>query len=228
MVVSQIKKRDGTIVSFKPSKVASALEKTMLAVSVENDVLLKELTDKVIAKLNEGKLPDFVPTVEEIQDVVETVLINEGHAQFAKAYILYRQKRAELRKEKQNILGRLDDSKLSVNGLLVAKSRYLQILPNGVIETPKEMFFRVAKAVSNAEKKYNKTPEYMAELEEDFLEILSSLEFVPSGRILANAGTQKGMLYSSFVIPIEDSMKGIFRALYDKALVQRLGGGTGF
>ncbi len=229
MVVTQARKRDGTIVPFESSKIAEAIEKAMLAVGIDNEELPNQLADIASNEINAKHPEEYIPSVEEIQDSVERTLINEGHAEIAKAYILYRQKRAEVRKLKQNILGRLDDSKLNINGLLIAKSRYLQKDEFGnVIESPKDMLRRVAKAIANNEKHYKKNEEYVKQLETSFFEIMNHLEFVPSGRILANAGTRQGMLYSSFVIPIEDNMRGIFRALYDKALIQRLGGGTGF
>ncbi len=101
----------------------------------------------VTTQLNNAHPSDYIPSVEEIQDAVEKVLINQGQARMAKSYILYRQKRTEFRKLKQNILGKLDDSKLSVNGLMIAQSRYLnKNKDEHVIETPKEMFKRVAKS----------------------------------------------------------------------------------
>ena len=226
MGISKIKKRDGTIVKFKLSKIATAIEKAMLAVGIDEELLPKKLADTLITEINKKHPDDYVPSVEEIQDIVEKILINKGHAEMAKAYILYRQKRTEIRKLKQNILGRLDDSKLNVNGLLIAQSRYL--LKDKEIETPKEMFKRVAKSVAHAEKLYGKSSKEIHDIEEQFFETIAALEFVPGGRILANAGTNHDMLYNIFVIPIEDSMKSIFRALYHKALIQRYGGGTGF
>ncbi len=229
MSFSQIKKRDGTIVEFDINKAITAIEKTMLAVGIDDDDLPKHLSQKAVEEALKIYKSDHIISIEEMQDIIEKTLINQGQARMAKAYILYRQKRAELRKLKHNILGRMDDSKLNINGLLIAKSRYLQKDAEGnVIETPKQMFKRVASAVSNAEKNYNKSQDEIQQLEKEFTEIMHSLEFIPSGRILTNAGTKNSMIYSSFVIPIEDSMKGIFRALYHKALVQRLGGGTGF
>ncbi|HHI03917.1 MAG TPA: adenosylcobalamin-dependent ribonucleoside-diphosphate reductase [Candidatus Woesearchaeota archaeon] len=226
MGISKIRKRDGTIVKFKLSKIATAIEKAMLAVGIDDDLLPRRLADTVITELNKKHPDEYIPNVEEVQDIVEKTLINKGHAKMAKAYILYRQKRTEIRKLKQNILGKLDDSKLNVNGLLIAQSRYL--LKDKEIETPKEMFRRVAKHVASAEKLYSKSGKKIAEIEEQFFDMISALEFVPGGRILANAGTNHNMLYNIFVIPIEDSMKGIFKALYHKALIQRYGGGTGF
>ncbi|MEM2131331.1 MAG: adenosylcobalamin-dependent ribonucleoside-diphosphate reductase [Candidatus Woesearchaeota archaeon] len=204
-------------------KIVEEQNKLNSTITENTSEIEKEKIEKEKQKIN------YIPSVEEIQDIIEKVLINEGHAEIAKSYILYRQKRAELRKLKQDILGKFDDSKLSINGLLIAKNRYLLKDNEGnVLESPKEMFKRVSKAVANAEKLYKKPEQERKKLENDFYEIMHSLEFVPSGRILANAGKKKSMLYSSFVIPIEDNIKGVFKALYEKALIQRLGGGTGF
>jgi ribonucleoside-diphosphate reductase alpha chain len=229
MVISQVKKRDGTIVPFRVPKIAIAIEKAMVSCGIDDEELPKKIAEAAAEDVHKKFEDQFVPSVEQIQDVVEHTLMNMGHPEMAKSYILYRQKRAELRKIKENILGAVDDSNLSINGLLIAKSRYLQRDSAGnITETPKQMIYRVAKTVANAEKQYKKKEEEIRLFEEQFYDMISSLEFLPSGRIFANAGTKENMLYSSFVIPIEDSMKGIFRALYDKALVQRVGGGTGF
>ncbi len=228
MNISKIRKRDGTIVKFKQKKVIAAIEKTMLAVGIEDENLAESLAEKAI-RLAESSFPEgHIISVEEMQDIVEKTLINEGQAKMAKAYILYRQKRTELRKLKKNILGRLDDSKLSVNGLLIAKSKYLAKKSPSETESPKEMFMRIARAAADVERNFGKPEDEITNIGENFFEIMRLLEFIPSGRILANAGIKNNMLYSNFVIPIEDSMKGIFKALYHKALVQRLGGGTGF
>ena len=229
MSISKIKKRDGSITKFKSIKIIKAIEKSMLAVGLEDDDLAKNLAINVIDFINEIYPDNYIISIEEIQDVVEKILIDDNQARMAKAYILYRQKRNEIRKLKQNILGKVEDSKLNVNGLLIAKSRYLLKDPNSnIIETPKQMFERVSNFVANAEKLYNKSETEINELKENFYDMISSLDFIPSGRILANSNTKNNMLFSSFVIPIEDSMKGIFRALYYKALIQRFGGGTGF
>jgi len=77
---SQIRKRDGTIVKFKASKVAAALEKTMLAVGIDDDNLPKLLAEQVINQALKIHSVDYVISVEEMQDIAEKTLINEGHA----------------------------------------------------------------------------------------------------------------------------------------------------
>jgi ribonucleoside-diphosphate reductase alpha chain len=227
--ITKVTKRDGTITKFSSKPIHIAIEKAFLAVNVDDETLVKILTDKIVDDLNENYDDTHTPNVEEVQDFIENILMEEGHSKVAKAYILYRQKRSEVRQLKKNILGRLDDSKLDVNGLLLAKNRYLKKDESGqAIETPRDMFRRVAKSVADVEKRYDKTSDQIKIIEDEFYDIIESLQFLPSGRILANAGHKNDMIYSSYVIPIEDSMKGVFKALYHKALVQRLGGGTGF
>ena len=91
--------------------------------------------------------------MEQVQDLVEITLINEGHARTAKAYILYRQKRAEIRKAK-TMLGIVDELKLPLNSILVLERRYLQKDENGkVMESTGKMFRRIAKGIAEVEKR---------------------------------------------------------------------------
>ena len=85
--------------------------------------------------------------------------------------------------------------------------------------------------MSNIDYVYDKDPAKFNDakpIEEKFFSVLNSLEFIPGGRILAEAGTESSQLFSCFVLPLEDSMKNIFKTLYEKALIQRVGGGIGF
>ncbi|MBI3412534.1 MAG: hypothetical protein HY051_00445 [Candidatus Aenigmarchaeota archaeon] len=147
MVIEQIVKRDGGIVNFNREKITSAIFRAARSVGGNDKTIAEKLSNEVVRLLEErGKL---VPTVEEIQDVVEKVLIESGHAATAKAYILYRQKRAELREEKKKILEKTNvdevDKVFDVNALRVLKSRYLRKSEDGkLIETPKQLFTRVA------------------------------------------------------------------------------------
>ena len=145
--ISKIKKRDGRIADFDQSKITEAIFKAAKAVGGKDRKLTRQLSDKVVADME--KLGKEMPSVEEIQDIVEKVLIEEGHAATAKAYILYRQQRAELRKEKQLVLEKEDidgvDKIFDVNALRVLKARYLRKDATGrLTETPKQLFTRVA------------------------------------------------------------------------------------
>ena len=117
--------------------------------------------------------------------------------------------------------------KLSFNAWKVLQKRYLLKDEEGnVIETPEEMFKRVAVAVASADNLYKGTDTCKAEKE--FYQVMSSLEFLPNSPTLMNAGTQINQLSACFVIYIEDSMEGIFNALKHMALIHKSGGGVGF
>ncbi|MEM1556676.1 MAG: ATP cone domain-containing protein, partial [Candidatus Bathyarchaeia archaeon] len=103
MPVSFIRKRDGRIVPFDPDKIKNAIHKAIQAVRGEDGELAAKLSAQVVAIVEE-RFKDRIPSVEDVQDIVEQVLIKNGHDAVAKAYILYRHQRAELR-EKKKLLG---------------------------------------------------------------------------------------------------------------------------
>jgi ribonucleoside-diphosphate reductase alpha chain len=115
---------------------------------------------------------------------------------------------------------------LSENALKVLRARYLlKDLRGKIIETPEQMFRRVAKTMAEAESKYGSSPSMW---EERFFELMSDLRFLPNSPALMNAGKKEGQLAACFVLPVEDSMKSIFGTLKDAALILKSGGGTGF
>lgn len=226
--ISKIIKRDGAIVKFDSDRILEAIMAAFKAVGSENKEKANELTEFIVEKVNQKFHKHSIPAVEEIQDLVEQALIEKGYGQTAKAYILYRQKRADLREAKLGVLGFIDDSKLSLNGAIIAKEKYLLKDEKGQLaESPSQLFRRVAKYLAIVDKKYDKKAKTQ-EKENDFYEIMSSLKFIPAGRILANAGTKMNQLSNAFVIPIYDSLEDIFRALSEQAAVHKSGGGTGF
>ncbi len=122
----------------------------------------------------------------------------------------------------------MEKNPLSENAVKVLNARYLRRDPDqNIIETPEELFLRVAKAVAMAELQLGK-PQDAEQWEEIFLNMIRSRDFLPNSPTLMNAGTGLGQLSACFVLPVEDTMEGIFDALKCMAVVQRTGGGTGF
>lgn len=118
---------------------------------------------------------------------------------------------------------------LTKNAITVLESRYLLRDENGTItETPLQMFERVARYVVLAEDKYRISSERRDEIEKEFLRSMVDLEFLPNSPTFTGAGTKLGQLAACFVLPVEDSMEGIFEAIKNTALIHKSGGGTGF
>ncbi len=222
--MDKVKKRDGRIVAYDREKIENAIYKALFATGLDNREMAKRLALDV-ERILQAKFVEEIPTVEEIQDIVEKVLIQEGFSDTAKAYILYRRTRQELRETKY-LLGVKDDLKLNLNAVAVLRKRYLARDESGeIIETPKDMFKRVASAISEADKYYKE--DWTISFRE-FYEMMVNLEFLPNSPTLMNAGTPVGQLSACFVLPVPDSIPGIFDTLKYTALIHQSGGGTGF
>lgn len=225
-MVSHIRKRDGRVVEFDPDKITRAIHKAFQASAIGDGESAQKLSTQVVATIEEG-FKDRVPSVEDVQNTVERVLIRNGFAEVAKAYILYREKRTEIR-EKKKMLGVTDDLKLSLNAISVLERRYLRKDDQGrVIETPSEMFRRISKAVAAPDMLYDKDAD-LESVEDEFYRVMANLEFLPNSPTLMNAGTDIGQLSACFVLPVRDSIEDIFDALKHMALIHKSGGGTGF
>ncbi len=120
--------------------------------------------------------------------------------------------------------------RLSTNALKVLEARYLKKDHRGkIVETPEELFQRVAKTVVSAERQHKTlSEEQMQDLEIRFYNLMVTGEFMPNSPTLMNAGREMGMLSACFVLPIEDSIDGIFNSIKNTAIIQKAGGGTGF
>jgi ribonucleoside-diphosphate reductase alpha chain len=117
---------------------------------------------------------------------------------------------------------------LTENARYVLENRYLKKDPDGqVVEGPEEMFARVARNVASAEDRYEAGPP-AGEVEEQFLDAMLSLDFLPNSPCLMNAGRQLQQLCACFVLDVEDSIESIFDALKHAAQIHQSGGGTGF
>ncbi len=117
---------------------------------------------------------------------------------------------------------------LTPNALKVLEARYLcRDATGAIIETPDQLFVRVASAIAEAERAWGGEAA-VREWSERFHSILAALDFLPNSPTLMNAGTGLGQLSACFVLPVDDSLEDIFDSLRMMALVQRTGGGTGF
>ena len=111
----------------------------------------------------------------------------------------------------------------------VLGQRYLLKNSHGLpVETPRQMFWRVARAIAGVEANYGATPTAVRALARKFHRLMSCGQFLPNSPTLMNAGRELGMLSACFVLPVKDSIEEIFESVKAAALIQKAGGGTGF
>jgi len=123
----------------------------------------------------------------------------------------------------QGFLGEGLFGRLTENARVVLEARYLWPKSSGGLESPEELFHRVSVAAATAE-----STALRAFWQERFFELISKLRFLPNSPTLMNGGRAGGQLSACFVLPVEDSLSGIFESLKDAALIHQSGGGTGF
>jgi ribonucleoside-diphosphate reductase alpha chain len=229
--ILKIKKRDGSIADFDQAKITEAVWKAAQSVGGTDKTVSTQISNQVAAVLEVFYKDDTnIPSVEQIQDLIEKILIEGGHAKTAKAYILYREEHKKIRKTQEDILGgKVTKLPLSVNALRVFAGRYLQRDDNGEIcETPEERISTASQALANVELDYGKNEEEIQEITSAFHDIMFNFEFLPGGRTLANAGGKTRLVANCIVLHPQDSMDGIFTTLKDAALLQQAGSGLGF
>jgi len=119
-------------------------------------------------------------------------------------------------------------SDMSENAIKVLEKRYLKKKDGQPAEKPIDMFRRVANNIAQADAKYGATPAKIAKTEEEFFRLIASRDFLPNSPCLMNAGRDFQQLSACFVLPVEDSIEGIFETIKHQAIIHQSGGGTGF
>jgi len=209
----KVRKRNGSYTVFDQSRIKSAIERAARCVNEKVDI------DKVV-KSTVNELND-IAFVETIQDTIEKSLFKHKYYETAKSFIIYRNKRQEIR-ELIASKGVQDELKLGYNTIQILEKRFLQRTDKG-FESPKELFNRVADYVNSAQDLFKEKS-----LRYKFRQLLTQRKFLPSSTILNNAGTNNTQLYSVCSLPIKDDVQSIFKVMSHAARIQREGTGTGF
>ena len=201
-------------------RVAQAVFAAAESMGISDRKLLEKFTEQVSQRLEVAQpLPGMEELVaqqtqqsvssSQIQAMVKEILTADEFSPQAKSQVI-------------------SGIKLSDNALRVLERRYLTKDGEGkVIETPQELFQRVAKHIASVELHYDVKSD-ASFWEEAFYQLMTKLDFLPNSPTLMNAGHELGQLSACFVLPIEDSMESIFDAVKYTALIHKSGGGTGF
>ena len=224
MSVNQVYRRDGKIVEFDRSKIREDLYNAMLFINKVDIDLLEKSVDLVVSLIDKKQ---HVVTIDEIQDCIESVLLDQKKVDLARFYILNRIDKAKDRQSKV-ALGITDDIGLSLDAIkILEKCCIIKDEEGKITETVSQSFKKISRNIAQAEYLYGKTEEDVIELEERFYEILCNLEFIPNLPTIMNAGKESQQLIGSFVIPVDDSIESIFESLKQTILINQFGGIVG-
>jgi ribonucleoside-diphosphate reductase alpha chain len=222
--------------SLDRNHIAKTIFAAAESMGIRNRELVERLTAQMIERLErpqtlpgmehlvpKGRQQRPLPTDAEIEAMVREILDAEEIRPTEEA-----RTEMETTSKTQSEARPTSGIKLTENALHVLQKRYLQKGKKGqVIETPEELFHRVARAIASSELVYDTEADVGAR-EEEFYRMMADLEFLPNSPTLMNAGRELGQLSACFVLPIDDSMESIFDAVKYTALIHKSGGGTGF
>ena len=223
-MTKKVLKNDGSYEEFSTEKISRGIWSAAHDVGGTDHKLPTILAGEVVELLETKLNGEAIIASSSIGEAVEKVLIEKGHAKTAKAFIVFHENKKHLRQDKSS-LGINDDIGLSYNTLYILKRRFLKRNEKGeTVETPKQMYRRVAKFLASVESTKKKKKEW----EDKFYEILSTFKFTSGGRTLTNAGKTKSQLSNCFVWPMGDDINLIFDILHKSTLIKKNGGGCGY
>jgi ribonucleoside-diphosphate reductase alpha chain len=222
-------------VPINRTQIARAIFSAAESMGISDRKRIEAIVDQVIERTEQRSLPGmeelipgprnkarYMPSVSEIQSMVKDILAKEDSASGGQK---------ENQPKMQTTMAKtkpINGINLTDNALQVLEKRYLMKDKNGkVIEKPAELFRRVAQTVAAADLNYQTGADVKAR-EEEYYQVMTSLNFLPNSPTLMNAGRELGQLSACFVLPVEDTMESIFDAVKYTALIHKSGGGTGF
>ncbi|MBU0570357.1 adenosylcobalamin-dependent ribonucleoside-diphosphate reductase [Patescibacteria group bacterium] len=222
-VIKNVIKSTGTKEPFDWKKI----ERSVVTAGKDTKEYSKEGANKILIQVESElkRKKNISVSTRVIRNIIEPVMAECGYFKTARYYILYNERKTKKKKK-----FKIWEPKMVKNARAILVGRCSKHGDNGdIVETPGQIFWRVAKHVAKAEVNWGDEHdvEKYARL---FYEKMANFKFVCSGSALSEAGNDVGyqQLSSCFVLPIEDSIQSIFKTLGQAALVQKNYGGTGF